>query len=657
MRISYQWLEDHFDTPLPPPKEVAELLIFHAFEVESLEEHAGDTILDIKVLPDRAHDCLSHRGIARELARILGTNISDKRSAAPQGVGAGNLSVLIQDSELCRRYVGAVVEGVKVGPSPAWLRERLEAVGQRSINNVVDATNFLMLDIGQPLHAFDADKLAKDGGQIEIAVRQAQEGEQITTLDKREVKLDTGTLVIADSSGPLAIAGIKGGTKAEVDAHTMNLVLESANFNPTMVRKASGRLGIRTDSSKRFENELTPELAGEAMDRLAALIVEVAGGSVVARVDEYPKPVAPYMLTFATDDINRVLGTAFTDKDIEGYLRRAGLPHKQEADKFVLTIPSERLDLRIPEDIAEEIGRLYGYENIPAKALVLAEFKPRPNKGYYYANKIRNVLTSLGFSEVQTYTFYDEGPVALANPLASDKSHLRESLSRGLMDALVLNVRNAPLLGLEEVKIFEIGSVFPSIEGEHMALGIAIDIPAGGKKKEDMVRERFMEVKVTLEKELGIRFEDIPVKEKSRELMTQTTSVLHINLSYFVVAAPEPAGYGDVLVPPKTEMRYKSFSPYPFMVRDVAVFVPPLMTEDAVKKIITDAAGELVVHGPDRFDRFEKKNKETGEIEKVSYAFRTVFQSPERTLTDEDANAAMVRVTKALNAQEGFEVR
>src|SRR3989344_5712405 len=328
MIISYNWLQSYFKEKLPPPEKVAELLIFHAFEVESIEKKGNDTILDVKVLPDRAHDALSHRGIARELAVHLQTHIVNtippKKSPSEKSHGA--LSIDVKDPILCRRYMGRIIEGVEVRPSPQWLVERLESIGQKSINNIVDATNFVMFDLGQPLHAFDANKV--DGG---IIVRNAEGGEKITTLDGKEIKLDNQTLVIADSKSPLAIAGIKGGKKAEINADTASIILEAANFSPTNIRKTSRRLGIQTDSSKRFENERSPEGVEEAMERITMLIMEVAGEKdtrVGDIVDIYPRKPTQYVVGVSIDEVNRILGTNISEKESASILSRMGFSHR-----------------------------------------------------------------------------------------------------------------------------------------------------------------------------------------------------------------------------------------------------------------------------------------------------------------------------------------
>src|SRR6185369_9129230 len=287
MKISLNWLQKYFDAPLPDGEKIADAYTFHAFEIDAIE---GD-MLDVKVLPNRAADALSHRGLAKELSAILDVPVAKDPLRDPLPTwnlgGSTSLSVEIEDPKKCLRYIGAVVKGVKVGPSPAWLKEALEAVGQRSINNVVDATNFVMLDVGQPLHAFDAKKLDEKGGGYAIGVRSAKEGEKITTLTGEEYELTPNIVLITDANAdaPIGIAGIKGGKRAEVTSETTDIVVESANFDGTTTRRAAQALKLFTEASQRFQNRPSPELAAYGMRDVLALITEIAGGEVEAVVD------------------------------------------------------------------------------------------------------------------------------------------------------------------------------------------------------------------------------------------------------------------------------------------------------------------------------------------------------------------------------------
>ncbi len=754
-------------------------MIFHSFEIESAEKHGDDFIFDVKVLPDRAHDCLSHRGVARELAVHLGVKTTEEKKPLKISTQkpTRQLSIRVDEPTLCRRYTGLLIEGVKIGPSPDWLKERLESIGQKSINNVVDATNFVMFDLGQPLHAFDADKV-KDG----IEVRMAKDGENIVILGGKETTLDKDVLVIADDEAPLAIAGIKGGKKAEVDAGTKNIILEAANFSPVGVRKTSKRLGIQTDSSKRFENELSPGKTKEAIERVANIILEIAGEDktkIGDIVDMYPRHPAPYIVGISTEEINRVLGIQISQTEVESIIKKldlkyrivdpanevvslsqklVGVPYKYGASvvydapkafdcssfiaylfaqagvaiprmavdqhafgeetreteikpgdvvfsntgegkiyyetvefmkgmkipegvdhsglylgdgkiihatrykgkvvvedlisseqfkniigyrkmtakeelRFAVTIPFERLDIRIKEDLIEEIGKTYGYDKITARILPAASVKAPVSKSFFYANKIRVILAREGFSEVYTSSFADSGKVAVENPIASDKGFLRENLSNNILKSLELNSKNAPLLGLEIVKIFEIGKTFKKTSEEKTFLSIGV---CGKKSKE--VTEKIIEI---LKQELNCDFGE-NIKQ------TGNSTIVEIDFDALIEKLPEPKDYGETLLSSKDGAVYQKISPYPFVLRDIALWVPENVEDKTVAEIIKKNSGELLAK-IDLFDVFKKDVK-------ISYAFRLVFQSQERTLTDDEINKIMNAVTEELSSN-GFEVR
>lgn len=787
MIVSYNWLQTYFKKSLPSPESVGETLIFHAFEVESVEPKGGDHIFDIKVLPDRAHDCLSHRGIARELAAHLHIPIVEKKSEVivSEKKLSHAFSINVNEQTLCRRYMGRVIEGVTITPSPDSIKESLLAIGQKSINNIVDATNYVMFDLGQPLHAFDADKVVGN-----IVVRKAKEGECITTLDGKDVTLDTETLIIADDEGPLAIAGIKGGKKAEITEKTTSIILEAANFAPVNIRKTFRRLGIQTDSSKRFENERSPEGVLEAMDAVTLLIVEIAGtkSTIVSDViDIYPRKPNPYIVGISTEDVNGVLGTALSFDDISALLTRASFEHRvvknplgevcggasalidvpykigasitydaprafdcssftaylfsqagvqiprMAVDQFVfgeevhekdilpgdlvfsntengkihyesiewlkgtkvpsgvdhcgiylghgnvihatratgkvvmekltdstqfknivgwrridvsaprlrVVVPHDRLDIRAKEELIEEIGRVYGYENIKPRKLSLEKKDVPVNKEFYYVNKIKNILVNEGYSEIYTSSFTQEGDIIVLNPVAADKGALRTNLSVGMEKSLELNNRNLPLLDSDTVKIFEIGNVFTKTGGEYTAL--AIGVAEKGPRST-------IEPLLTRLSSGGAPF-DIHWSEKGN------STIAEINLTVATKKLPELRSYDNELATMSHKVMYRAISPYPFVLRDIAVFVPPKTEEWDVLKVITYNSGELLIRNPKLFDRFEKKNKESSETEKISYAFRLVFQSSEKTLSDDEVNVIMDKVTAALNANAHWQVR
>ncbi len=605
MKVLKSWLQNYIVEKLPETPEVVKSFTMHAFEVEGVEAVHGDDVIDVKILPDRAHYALSHYGVAQELITIFGFKPAPcKGIILPEK--SHELEVEIQDSKLCRRYMGAIIKGVKVGPSPDWLKNSLEAIGQRSINNIVDATNYVMFSTGQPTHVFDISKLEKKGRKISIKVSKLEKDEKIIALDNKPYELKAGTLVIADanSSKTLAIAGVKGGAEAAVDDNTTDILLESANFDPVIVRKTGRGLGLVTDAQKRFENEITPELALQGLSDLIKTILEVAGGTVEGYLDVYPEPVAEWNVTVSLKEINDTLGTNLNAKEVEAIMIRFGWKHEcvtvDGERRWSVTPPYERLDLKIKEDLIEEIGRIYGYEHIEAKIPETTQ-APEVNKIYYWSEMLRSKFVECGFTEVYTYALRAKGEVELANPLASDKAFLRSNLSDGVKDALELNKKNKDLLGLKEIKIFEIGTVF--------------------NKDNEQINVCF-----ATEKEI----KEMTIEEAVKDMKIADTGELpEFNVS---------------------ENVYKAISPYPFIVRDIAVWIPEQTNSGEIVEMIKADSGELLVKGPTQFDQFTKEGR-------TSYAFRMVYQSMDRTLTIEEVNEIITRITEKMNAKEGWKVR
>src|SRR3989344_70826 len=585
MIISYEWLQTYFKKKLPSPEKVAEILTFAVFEIESVEKKGNDTLIDVKVLPDRAHYALCHRGIARELAAALGAEIVLPQKRVPDSEKLAPLTIRIEDKKDCRRFMGRRVSGVLVAESPRWLRERLEAIGQRSINNIVDAANFVMFDIGQPLHAFDAEKVAASDKKQEtrIMIRRAKKGEKIITLDDREVALDSDTLLVADDEGPLGIAGVKGGKRAAVGHTTQNLILEAAHFDPTLIRRTSTRLELRTDASKRFENEPAPELVAVAMKEFSALIAELCPDARFGEiVDEYPAPQTKRTIVIRAEDVSEKLGIAVSAKEMVNALERLGIEVAPEKNgRLALQIPPERLDLTIPEDIAEEVGRLIGYEKVPAVLPSKLSPEPRINKQFYWEWKIREFLTNEGFSEVMTSSFAKKGKVGIEKPLAEDKSFLREDLRQNMLNAaLAKNVFYLPLIGTSRVKIFEIGKIFPE-SGEQTSLCVGVAQPKGFKEETaDETIERFR-------KSLVSKFGDsapTACKVFKGEIASPNFDIATfvVNLDFLFAALGDAPRQWDIKIPPAKTGIYKHISPFPFIVRDIAFFVSPEMQpEDA----------------------------------------------------------------------------
>lgn len=619
MKVSKLWLDKFFDAPLPEARVLAEALTFHAFEIDGVDKVDEDEVLDVKVTPNRGHDCLSHRGIAKELSAILKIPLAHDPFAVRPVLApiTTEVTVDIQRFSLCKRYIAGYIKGVKVGQSPEWLRERLEAVGQRSINNVVDATNFVMFNTGQPLHAFDAQKLHRGSTSVrdteveprcEIGVRLAKDGEVMVALDKKSYTLKDYMMVITAGDAPVGIAGVKGGMPAAIDETTTDIVIESANFDGVSVRKTASALKLRTDASARFEQGISPELAAYGMRSVVELIQKFAGGELAGYVDTYPEPQPPMFANVAVEKVNKVLGTALTGAEVADAFARLGLPYKEEAGVFEVTVPFERLDLIIAEDLIEEVARIVGYDKIPATPLPLdaARGKPPVNPNFYAAEKMREELVGKGYSEVYTSVFADKGERMVLNKVDSVRPYLRDSLLPGLTESLAKNKPNKDLLGLKEIKLFEIGTVWRGGK-ELIMLGTVSEKPA---RPDDSGRSG---------------------GEKASEKILE----------------PLSAGAYENL-PLSTAARFEPFSKYPYIVRDIALWTPAGTDADAVLTDIKKTAGELA-QKVSLFDRFEKDGK-------VSLAYRIIFQSFERTLTEVEVNEIMEKVSAVLKA-ERFEIR
>ncbi len=649
MKFSYNWLQNFFDKKLPNAEKLADILTMHSFEIESFEKVGDDYVFDAKILPNMAHHCLSHRGIASEISAILAfpmKNYSVPLREVKIEKTSAKLEIDVADNNLCRRYVGRIIEHAEIKPSPKWLKERLESVGQKSINNIVDAANFVMLEIGQPMHAFDLNKLHSKNGTMEISIKNASTGDLITTLDGKEVVLDKNTLIVSDGKNPLAIAGIKGGKFAEIDDSTKNIIIESANFAPSLIRKTSRRLNILTDSSKRFENEISPEKALEAMEMMTRIIADIAYGNktkISEVYDFYFNKASENKIEISLKEINELLGSDIKISEVEAILKRLNFNFElsKGGENFVIAVPFDRLDIKIKEDLIEEIGRIYGYEKIKEQKISLAKKPISINKNFYYKNKIRNILAGKGFSEVYTYALTDKGEVEMENPIASDKRFLRTDLKNGVKKSLDFNLHYIDLLGLEQIKIFEIGKIFKNgTEVDSLCIGIR-NGNSSKKNKEDI---EIKKVADDLSKELGME-----IKVEFSE------GVMEIDFEKMIENLPVPKSYQDIQNEDGREgTKYKKISLYPFVLRDIAVFVPQEVTENHIASIIEKESGDLLVN-KNLFDVFVKKFPDG--TSKTSFAFRLIFQSQEKTLSDEEVNKIMEKISKSLNGQNGWQVR
>jgi phenylalanyl-tRNA synthetase beta chain len=595
MKVSRMWLQEYITAPLPPAEAIADALTFHAFEIESIEQTEDDAILDIKITPNRGHDCLSHRGIARELAAILSLPLTQKTLSQFDTQGSA-VDVRVADARLCPRFTGLHIRGVHVTPSPAWLKKRLEALGQRSINTIVDATNLVMLGEGQPLHAFDVKKIQGSSLRAELSVESLQSKESFLALDDKTYELPEGTLVIRNAEKVLSIAGIKGGKESGVDETTNEIFLEAASWHGPTIRKTSQILKLRTDASQRFEQQMSPECTLRGLLEAAELIGTLSGGEVVGGLDVYPAPQRACAMRVTEKATSGILGISVSLERMSDALTRLGFSHTKEADALLVEIPHERIDLLPPEggeeDLVEEIARIIGYDEVGARELPPLAGLPAQDSAYGALEATREALLRDGYSEVYTSVFSETGERAVANNIGGEKPFLRTTLRNGLEEAYERNLHLKDLLGIKEVKLFEIGTIWKGGK-EHLSAAL---IDARGYNEKELFSSTALS-------------EEMP------------TSKLE---------------------------RYQPFSRYPFIVRDVAFWTPSdTEAKGAVEAV--RAAAPMLAQRINLFDTFKKG-------ERISYAVRIVFQSFERTLTDEEANTAMNDIYAALTSR-GWEIR
>ena len=460
----------------------------------------SDPVLEIDLTPNRP-DCLSVIGTAREIAAFQKTKLTYPVISLPESPDSAEdisdfSSVTIIDPDLCPRYSARLVFDIKIEPSPFWLQDRLVSVGLKPINNIVDITNFVMMETGQPLHAFDFDRLAEN----RIVVRAAEEGEKFTTLDQKERLLATGMLLICDGENPLALAGVMGGLNSEIEQSTTRILLESAYFDPVCIRRTSKKTGLATDASHRFERGTDPNGTITALNRAVQLISEICGSKIIhGIIDEYPKPVPERVITFSVDSTNRRLGTKLSQNDIKQYLYSIEFKvEKIDDDNLRVIPPSFRVDISRFEDLTEEIARLYGYNNIETTFPLIPAEAVRPSKKIDSRYHIKRLLVGLGFTETITYSFINklscdrlelksDDPkrrlMNVLNPIAEDQSVLRTSLIPGLLETMHYNIT----MQNKNLKLFEIGNVFFNT-GKEDSRPDEVEMLAGlwtGKRMED----------------------------------------------------------------------------------------------------------------------------------------------------------------------------
>ncbi|MDA0269929.1 MAG: phenylalanine--tRNA ligase subunit beta [Chloroflexi bacterium] len=655
-----------------------------------LVDYLGDVILDVHVWPNRA-DMMSMVGVAREVGAIL--SVPMRMPAPPEPAGgapvAEAVSVRIDDPDLCWRYVAMVIEGVQVGSSPRWLQERLRAAGQRPISNVVDITNYVMLELGQPLHAFDLDAV-----RGEVGVRLAREGEQLRTLDGVDRVLATDTLLITDESGPIALAGVMGGETTEVREHTTRILLEAARFDPTSIRRTSTRLALRSEASSRFERGLSPELAMVAARRAAQLFVEFCGGTARAgAVDVYPVAVERPSLSITRARLDTVIGVHVPTPEVTGILETLGF-EVLETDggrvggTFAVRAPWWRTDIAIADDIAEEVVRLAGYDRLPAAAIAggIPAWEPAPVRDM--RDRLTDALVEAGLQEVITYSLTTDEvlgrviaaadlaiirPLRLRNTLSSDRQVMRPTLRHSILETIARGIRS----GTPRIAIFEAGRAYIPRREDGQVLPEEREVVCGAVTGFDLDRwgratDRrldFFDAKGMIESGLAaLRLHATYVAHEEFGLMRGRTARLEVGgepvgvlaevhpdtLAQFEIEQPVLLFELDVakLAARQPERAgAQSVSRFPAMEQDLAVVVDAGVTASAIQAVLE---GSPLVASARVFDVFTGGRLPEG---KKSIAFSIRYQVPNRTLTGEDASREQAKLVKRLEREFGAEQR
>ena len=646
MTVSYNWLQSYFKSPLPRPENLAEILTMHSFEVESVEKKGNDYVLNIDVLPDRAGDCLSHLGIARELSALL-----DKKMTVPSFKLKENkekikdyLSIKVESKD-CLRYTARVMTNVKVKPSPKWLKERLNACGQNSINNVVDATNYIMLEMGQPLHAFDYEKTGK-----EIIVRKAKKGEKLLTLSDKEYVLDENVLLIADSKKALALAGIKGGKSAEITEKTETIVLESANFNHKLISQTARRLNLRTDASIRFENNIDPNLTEEAIDRVAALISDLSGAEIVSgKIDAYKEKLKPWAIKLKTSDVGRLIGVDISKTEITKILGKLGFGVKIAGEILTAKVPTFRQDVTIPEGVIEEVGRVYGYDKVLLNLPCFSEPALR-NDDIFWQNRTKDYMKELGFVESYNYSFIgDEEEVVfglkgteISNPVSNYYKYLRTTAIPQMAKTVKENSKF-----FKELKVFELGKVF--LPEEKMVLSGTI---LGGSfaSVKGSLNELFDKLGLEKVSFSSIANDKIWHAKKTAEIKIKGKTVGyagHLSSDLIDILGMEDAVFFEIdfdqLQKQCSENKeYKQISYHPPALRDISGIVPEEIKVEEAAEAIRNSSNNLL-KSVEVFDVYKGKGIPS---DKKSISFHLTYQSDEKTL---DAKTIDGMVSDLLN--------
>ncbi|MFH1075939.1 MAG: phenylalanine--tRNA ligase subunit beta [Pseudomonadota bacterium] len=692
MKLSLNWLHEYVDINVDV-EQLAYRLTMSGLEVDSIEKIPGDTILDVDLTPNRS-DCLSFIGISREIAGFLKKKLrypEIKISEAGDPI-CDSASVTIEALDQCFRYAARLVFGVKIAQSPLWLKNRLESIGVRPVNNVVDVTNFVMMEFGQPLHAFDFNRLEEG----RIVVRMAGCKEAFTTLDNVQRELSSEMLVIADAKRTVALAGVMGGVDTEVTQETTRVFIESAYFNPLNIRRTSKLCGLKTESSHRFERGVDPEGQIRGLDRAAQLILEVAGGKIAkGRIDEYPKPQPARNIILPVARTNQLLGFSLSAKEMADRLESIEINAVPcDYERIQVTPPSFRTDLERPIDIIEEVARIEGYENIPTNYPLAPLFAKKPDKRLVLRKRLIDLLVGYGLSQTITYSFIAEPCIdwmlfaaddkrrrvtRVLNPLAEDQAAMRTSLIPGLLNTMKYNQNQ----NNNDLSIFELGKVFfytknDSLPDEiEMCAGLITGARYARSWHAKGINVDFYDIKGVIE----ALFKDLHTHGKEFRRPKHYTYLPYLRPGHAAKIYLDNLLIGEIgevshQVLEKFELKSSAFIfsinldtllsqsekfgvrtvdqehgfRFPSVDRDLAIIIDESIDAQSIIDFLY-WLNEPLVTGIEIFDMYRGKQISPG---KKSIALRIIYRAEDRTLEDADVTALHARlgesVSKTFNA-------
>lgn len=625
MKFSYSLLKEILPN-IPVRDMVAPELNRKAFEVEEIQ---GD-VMEIKLTANRWSDSACHLGMAREVAAVFGLPAPKIETKSSLSKVKTKFSVTIEKNVGCRRYIGVELQIKKLGKTPERIKKHLESLGQRSINSVVDILNYVMLEVGQPMHAYDADKVS--GG---IVVRRAKSNESLVTIDNKTFELSGDELVIADKSQALGIAGIKGGKNSEVTENTKRIILEAANFDNALIYKTSRKINLQTDASQRYGKNLSPELCEYGMKRALDLLTEVCGAEIISAADIYPEKQKVKTIKFNLKKFIAITGVQISESKANEILKRLGFVKKASGYE----VPYWRMDVAIFEDLVEEIIRIYGLDEVKSVAPLIPLVPLHDHRSVALVKNIREEASKLGYDEVYNYSFSDIGKVELINPIAEDKKFLRNNLVRGLLKNIESNKNN-----FSNIRLFEIAKIFNDIDSEELSFGMAI-YEKGNKNAFILLKGSI----ISLFDYLGagkVRFENedngLAIVSKSGIKIGQMTvddggcmSVAEIKVDHLY----------DLLA----DKKFEPLPEYPSVSRDISLWIYGKTGVGDILSIIEKEKPHNLID-VSLLDLYEEK-------ERRSAAYRLVFRSAKKTLTDEEVDAELQKVLKKLSSLQEVEIR